>query len=301
MTDKAVDFLVHGPAGSAPPALAAAFRDAVIEAGVDDRAWRLVDRGGDPGVDAMATLFERPGDPDVLSTCTPVFIQAPLLRAMSQTHRDLTPLARLVADRYLLVTRADSPFADAADFLRQVKERPTRTGGYFKGGINHLLGLAIADGTGGDVTFVVVENEPATWMALIEGRIDWACGVPVEVLQHIEAGTFRALAALDDQRIAAFPDVPTLSEAGTPVTFRLWRGLMGPPDLDAGAAGRWHAIARAATGTPTWRAYLSRNGQADGFLAGDDFRAFMNEEWDWYEKHLRLAGLLPQTPVATGG
>jgi putative tricarboxylic transport membrane protein len=284
---------MHGPPGSAPPALAAAFCEAVREANVDDRAWRLVDRGGDPGVDAMETLFSRPGDPDLISTCTPVFIQAPLLRAMARTHRDLTPVARLVADRYLLVARADARWSDAGGFLADIARRPTRTGGYFKGGINHLLGLAIGQATGGDVEFVLVENEPATWTALVDGRIDWACGVPVEVLEHIEAGTFKALAVLDDSRFAGLPEVPTLAEAGADVTVSLWRGLMGPPALAAEALTRWHRIAEAAIRTDSWRAYLARNGQTDGYLSSSAFNRFLESEWDWYERHLGLAGVLP--------
>lgn len=291
---SAVDFIVHGPPGSAPPVLAAAFMAGVREAGIDDRDWRLVPRGDDPGVDAMASLFRRPGDPDFLSTCTPVFIQAPLLRAMTLTHRALTPIARLVADRFFLVVRADAPWTDAGTFLHDIARLPTRTGGYFKGGINHLLGLSIADKSGGQVEFVVVPSEPAVWVGLMDGSLDWGCGVAAEILPHVEAGTLRVLAALDHARRPRFPDVPTLGEFGAPVTFELWRGLMGPPGLAETDQGRWHAIVEAVRGTQAWKDYLAGQGQEDAYLPGAGFSAFLEREWDWYERHLGLAGLLPQ-------
>ena len=293
MSSTPVDLVVHGPPGSAPPVMAAAFLAGLAQCHVDARTFRLLPRGDDPGVDAMALLAERPGDPNVLSTCTPVFLQAPLLRGMRLTHRSLTPLARLVTDRFFLVARADSPWRDAVSFVTDLPRRTTRTGGYFRGGINHLLGLAIADGTGADVEFVVTPSEPAVWTALIEGRIDWGCGVAAEILPHVEAGTLRVLAALDEHRLEPFPDVPTLAEVGVPVTFALWRGLMGPPDLSAEHQAHWHAVARAVTQTEAWKAYLARNGQKDGFLPGAPFGAFLETEWAWYEKHLGLAGLLP--------
>ncbi|SEQ21559.1 Tripartite-type tricarboxylate transporter, receptor component TctC [Faunimonas pinastri] len=291
-----VDFIVHGPPGSAPPVLAEAFLAGLAESAADSRDFRLLSRGDDPGVDAMELLIRRPGDPDVLSTCTPVFLQAPLLRGMSLTHRQLTPLARLVTDRFFLVARADAPWAGAAEFVRDLPRRTTRTGGYFKGGINHLLGLAIADGTGADVEFIVTPSEPAVWTALIEGRIDWGCGVAAEILPHVEAGTLRVIAALDEHRLSPFPDVPTLAEIGVPVTFKLWRGLMGPPGLSIPQQEHWHRVARDVTRTEAWRAYLARNGQSDGFLPGTAFAEFLQTEWDWYAKHLGLAGLLPKTP-----
>lgn len=295
MSTSSVDLVVHGPPGSAPPVMADAFLAGLAECGVDPRPYGLVPRGDDPGVDAMAFLADRPGDPDVLSTCTPVFLQAPLLRGMALTHRQLTPLARLVTDRFFLVARADALWADAETFVARLPERTTRTGGYFRGGINHLLGLAIADRTGADVEFVVTPSEPAVWTALIEGRIDWGCGVAAEILPHVEAGTLRVIAALDDRRLDPFPDVPTLAEAGAPVTFALWRGLMGPPGLAPDMEACWHAVADAVRGTAAWRSYLARNGQKDGFLPGAPFSAFLETEWAWYEKHLGLAGLLPAT------
>ncbi len=289
-----IDFVVHGPPGSAPPVMAEAFLAGVAEAGLESAAWQLVPKGDDPGVDAMNLLVTRPGDGSVLSTCTPVFLQAPLLRGMALTHRQLTPLTRLVLDRFFVVVRADSPWTDAEKFIAGIKQRPSRTGGYFKGGINHLLALSIAARTGADVEFVVTPSEPAVWVALIEGSIDWGCGVGAEVLPHVEAGTLRVVAALDEQRIQPFPEVATLAEAGAPVTFKLWRGLMGPPDLSAEQQSHWHSVAEAVTRTAAWQDYLRRNGQYDGFLPGEDFKDFLETEWNWYEEHLGLAGLLPE-------
>ena len=292
-TPKPVRLVVHGPPGSAPPVLAEAFRAAVLETGLDSRPWELVSRGLDPGIDAMALLAEHPGGPDILSTCTPVFLQAPLLRGLAFTHRDLTPIARLVADRYLIVARSDTPWTSPAAFLDGLRQRTTRTGGYFKGGINHLLALAIADAAGASVDFRVVANEPEVWGEIREGSLDWGSGVAAEVLPHIEAGHLRAVAALDDQRLPGFEDVPALAEAGAPVTFRLWRGLMGPAQLGEADQRRWHELADAARQTKAWRLYLARNSQSDDFLPGPAFRDFLDREWEWYERNLGRAGLLP--------
>lgn len=288
-----VDFIIHGPPGSAPPVLAEAFAAGVAEMGADARPWRFVPKGDDPGVDSMRLMATLPGAGHVISTCTPVFIQAPLLRGMSLTHRDLTPIARLVADRFFLVCRADARWETAADFLRDIPRRTTRTGGYFLGGINHLLALAIARGAEADVEFIVVPSEPAVWTGLIERTLDWGCGVAAEILPHVEAGTLRVLAALDDARLPAFPEVPTLGEAGLPVTFQLWRGLMAPPGVSEAAQARWHAIIEQVRASKAWATYLARNGQADAYLPGAAFRDFLDREWDWYETHLGLAGLLP--------
>ncbi len=290
-----IDLVVHGPPGSAPPVLARAFLDGLAEADVDPRRARLLDRGGDPGVDAMATLAARPGDADILSTCTPVFLQAPLLRGLALTHRDLTPLARLVTDHFFLVVAADSPIADARAFVAALPRRRSRTGGYFLGGINHLLALSITEQAQADIDFTVTASEPAVWAALTAGALDWACGVGAELLPLVEAGRIRVLAVLDGERRRPFVSAPTLTEHGLAVSFALWRGLIGPAGLSAAQQRHWHELAATVTRTQAWQDYLHRNGQSASFLPGAAFGDFLEAEWRWYETHLGLAGLLPAT------
>lgn len=294
MPGREIDIIVHGPPGSAPPVLAAALRDGLVELGRDPGGIRLIDRGGDPGVDAMESLAGRGGDGDVVSTCTPVFIQAPLLRGKGRTHREFTPIARLVADRFLLVVRSDAGWAaDADGYLAHIRSSPTRTAGYFKGGINHLLALAIAEATGADVTFEVVENEPAVWAKLRQGAIDWGVGVLAELQPHLADGSLRTIAVLDDGRHAALPALPMLGECGAPVTFKLWRGLLAPARLNEERQAEWHALVERLAQTKAWKSYLAVNGQQPALLCGEPFARFLEEEWGWYEKHLGLAGLLP--------
>ena len=91
--EPSIDFAIHGPPGSAPPVLARGFAS-VREAAADDRDWRLVPCGDDPGADAMHLLAGRAGDAGLIATCTPVHIQAPLLRGMTLTHRHRMGLVR---------------------------------------------------------------------------------------------------------------------------------------------------------------------------------------------------------------
>ena len=149
---------------------------------------------------------------------------------------------------------------------------------------------------GAAVDFEVVANEPEVWAGLARGSLDWGCGVAAEVLPHLASGSLKPVAALDETRLPAFPAVATLGEAGLPIAFKLWRGLMGPAGLTADQQADWHARLARLRETESWRAYLRRNGQIDDFLPGAPFAAFLDTEWDWYARHLGMAGLLPNAP-----
>ncbi|MER2533689.1 MAG: tripartite tricarboxylate transporter substrate-binding protein [Rhizobiaceae bacterium] len=287
-----VDLIVHGPAGSSPPVMAQAFLAGLAECGVDPRPWRTVPRAARPGTDAIEALLARPGDADTVSTCTPIFVQAPLLAGGRPSHDDLTPLARLVTDYCFIAVRADAPWRDARDFVADLRARPSRTAGFGIGSINHLLSLAIARAADTQVDFVTVPTEPDAFASLLAGDVDWVCGVGAEFLHHVEDGRLRAIAVLDDIRHAPFADAMTMAEAGAPVRFCLWRGLMGPPALAMADRRRWWDIADAVRSTRAWRAYLTRNGQHDSFLTGDAFAMFLDEQRGWYREEMVRAGLI---------
>jgi len=291
MTADPITLVVHGPPGSAPPVMAEALRAAITAAGLSP--WSLLPRGDDPGIDAIAELERHPGAGDILSTCTPVFLQVPLLRGLPKAHARLTPITRMVADRYLLVVSAACPATDLPSFIAWARRQPTRTGGYFRGGINHLLGLDVAAACDAQAEFVLVPSEPAVWSALLSGAIDWAVGTPVEVIAHLEAGSMRAIAALDTARLSRFPDIPTFGEAtGKPLSFQLWRGLIGPPGMSPEGRAALLAAVRAARLQAPWRDYLAANEQQDDPLEADEFSAFLDAQWDWYRRQLGAAGLL---------
>lgn len=287
-----VDFIVHGPHGSSPPVLAEAFLAGLAECGADDRAWRLVERAAPPGFDAIRALLERPGDAGIISTCTPIFIQAPLWAGAPPSHDDLTPIARLVTDTCFIAVRADAPWRDAHEFVAHLRSAPTRTAGFGIGSINHLLSLAISRAAAAVVDFVVVPTEPDAFLALLAGDVDWVCGVGAEFLRYVEAGSLRAIAVLDEARQAPFPDALSLGAAGAMVKFSLWRGLMGPPNLGESAQQSWWQIADAVRATDAWGAYLKRNGQKDGFLTGSDFVEFLDLQRGWYRGEMSRAGLI---------
>jgi putative tricarboxylic transport membrane protein len=291
-----VELIVHGPAGSGPDGLATALIAAVGESGADTRPWGRLERSEDPGPTAMRELLEHPGSDRVLSTCTPVFLQAPLLKSLVYSFRNLTPIVQLVADQYLVITSADSPFGSAHAFIDRLRASPTRTGGYFTGSINHLLSLVIAEAVGASVEFKLIASETDLIPALIDGRLDWGVATPVEMLEALERGAIRPVAAVTRKRLARYPDTLTLAEVGAPVEFSLWRGLIGPPAVSEEAQARWQRILRAAIETRAWRDYLTRTSQANAYLDAAAFGQVLEQQNDWYRTRLSQTGLLNALP-----
>jgi putative tricarboxylic transport membrane protein len=283
----AATLIVHTPGGTWPEVLARALIDGDAEAAPRARLWELVKRSGDRGREAMDALAAAVGRDDLASTCTPLFLQTPLLTGFPITYRNLTPLARLVSDRYLVVVGNTSAIDSPEAFKAALGDRQTRTGGTMTGSINQLAAIAIEEGLGADVEYELVRSGPDVLTGVLDGRFDWAVATTGELRKLLAEGSVRPIAAVASKRLPQLTEVPSLSELGVNIDITHWQGLMGPPGLSRASREHWDAVIRAAISTDAWRRYESQNGVTTAYLNGDSFGDLLAHESEWYAARFR--------------
>ena len=94
-------------------------------------------------------------------------------------------------------------------------------------------------------------------VALLGGTVDAISTGPSTVIQHVKAGKLRVLASWGDKRLAALPDVPTLTEAGFGVVFFQWAALFAPAGTPEPALVKLRDAARAAAADPRFVAAMA--------------------------------------------
>lgn len=150
---------------------------------------------------------------------------------------DYTPIALYNADAAGLLVRTDSPWQSAQELIDAVEANSgTHKGsGTGQGGIWHLAlagMLHTADISPDAVPWVPSQGAAPGLQELVAEGVDVVTCSIVEAAALIDAGKVKALAIMNDERIAAFSDVPTLKEA-TGIDWQLaaWRGLAGPKGM----------------------------------------------------------------------
>jgi len=153
------------------------------------------------------------------------------------TYKDYTPIALYNADPAGLSVNADSAFDNAGEVLAAAKEKPgdMKGSGTGQGGIWHLAlaGMLVEDGLDPNAVVWVPSQGAAPALAdLAAGGIDVVTASVVEARALAEAGKIKVLAVMANERLPAFPDVPTLTESGGPDwTTAAWRTVAGPAGL----------------------------------------------------------------------
>ena len=86
--------------------------------------------------------------------------------------------------------------------------------------------------SGIDVVHVPYRGGAAAINDLIAGRVDFMFESLNSISPHAKSGNVRALAVSGDRRSPAFPDLPTVAEAGVPgYSAPTWSGVIGPAGL----------------------------------------------------------------------
>jgi tripartite-type tricarboxylate transporter receptor subunit TctC len=83
-------------------------------------------------------------------------------------------------------------------------------------------------------------------IGLLGGQVDALATGPATVVQHVKAGKVRVLAHWGEGRLSTLPDVPSLTELGTPVTYAQWSGLFVPAGTPDAVVARLREASKAA-------------------------------------------------------
>ena len=175
-----------------------------------------------------------------------------LKRAPMYELKQLRPIARFTADPTVLVVRVDAPWQTAQELIADLKRNPAKysygsSGNY---GTMHVPMEMLKSTANFRMLHVPYTGAGPAVLALIGGQVDAVSTGPATVVQQIRAGRLRALAHWGDGRLAALPDVPSLTELGYPVQFAQWSGLFVPSATPDAVVARLREAAQIAANDP---------------------------------------------------
>ncbi|WP_108662472.1 tripartite tricarboxylate transporter substrate binding protein [Acuticoccus kandeliae] len=212
------------------------------------------------------------------------------------TGNDVTPIALVNLDASAFNVGADSEWADLQAALDAIAEAPAGTyklSGMAPGAGYHLAFSGLLNSEGIDpnkVTVVPSQGAAPGFQELASGGVEIVPSSLPEAKAMIDAGKVKTLAVLSDDRLPAFPDVPTVNEAiGKDFSGGTWRGIVAPAGLPDDITATLVEAVEKAWNSEEFQSFMSERGFGIKYLGGEEFGAYLAQQ---HESNGEVMGLL---------
>ena len=220
----------------------------------------------------------------------PLCYLLPLVARLGYQWTDLTPVAAVAEDDFILWTYQAAPWADAAAFLADLKKDATgmRFGGSQSKDVDQTLSLLLGKQVGGKLTYIPFKSGSEASIQLAGRHIAANLNNPAESLSQWRGGQVRPLCVFSHERMIytakvaaeqSWADIPTCHEQGLGIDqYRFPRTVFLPGGVSDEQRAFYVELMRKVSQTAEFRDYVERSALAPTFLAGEDLVSYIEKD-----------------------
>ena len=212
------------------------------------------------------------------------------------TLRDFSAVALVAVVPGLMVTNPTVAATNIPELIALAKSRPGQFNYASPGPLTsgHLSMELLKSVAGVDITHVPYKGGANALAAIMGNQVQFLISGPPNVLPHIKAKRLRAIALTTSQRLAEFPDIPTISEQGFPGydTYE-WYGIFAPGKTPRSTVEKLNMEVNRIIQLPDIHARMREQGALQKKTSPDDFSRFVRLEMDKWGNLAKKIGLKP--------
>jgi tripartite-type tricarboxylate transporter receptor subunit TctC len=211
--------------------------------------------------------------------------------------KSFEPVSGIANVHNMLVVHPDVPAKTLQELIDYAKQNPGKLN-YASGGIGsaaHIAMVALSDRAGITMTHVPYRGTAPAVTDLLGGRVQLTFTGAPNLLQHVEAGSMRALAVSGSSRLMSAPNVPTVAESGFPgFEASQWYGILVPAGTPKAVVDRLNTEIRTAMAAPEIAERLSLEGAEVWTNTPTEFRNHITKEMARWGDLVKRAGIKPE-------
>lgn len=300
---KAVELVVPFAAGGASDQMARVIQAVVTKYKLIEQPIVIQNKAGASGAEGILDVKASAKDPHKLLVGSTAIFTLPMATALPFNWRDLTPVAMIAQDQFVLWVNAETSFKTPKDYLAAVKAKPDafKMGGTSSKREDQVITASIEQSAGVKFTYIPYKGGGEASTQLVGKHIDSNVNNPSESIAQWRANQVRALCVFADARIEfkakvtdllAWSDIPTCKEQGLDVQYTMLRGFFLPGGVTAEQTAFYAELMKKVVATPDWKEYLERNALKPEFATGAAFNDFLGKDEMRHREIMKKAGFM---------
>jgi putative tricarboxylic transport membrane protein len=296
---KPIEFVIPAGTGGGADQMARLIAGIVEKHKLSPRPIIVVNKSGGAGAEGFLHVKGKKGDAHTMIITLSNLFTTPLHTGVPFNWKDLTPMARMALDEFILWVNAETPYKTAQEYIGAVKERSggdrMKMGGTGSAQEDQILTIQLEQATGVKFTYVPFKGGGEVCVNLVGKHVDSTVNNPIECASHWKAGRVRPLAVFDTARITVteWKDIPTVKEAvGADINYLMLRGIFGPPDMPKDALEWYQAMLKKVYDAPEFKDYLNQGALKPAWETGPEFVKWLGDAEQLHRDLMTKGGLL---------
>ena len=292
---KPVDFVIMAGKGGGADKMARLMQAIVEEGNMTGQPLVPINKSGGSGAEALQHL-KTAKDPDhTIMVTLNSFFTTPLRQpGLGVDIMEFAPIGRMAEDTFCLWVHKDTGITDFEGFLAEAKARGDKwvMGGTGKNSEDNIITDFLNNNYGLNIKYIPYKGGGAVAKDLAGKQINSSVNNPSEALGFYESGDLNNLVCFTDERLALFPDTPTLKEKGGDFSYFMQRSVVGAPGMSDDALAYYNGLFQKVFETEKWQGYRTKKALLGDKIQGDDLRAYWKTQRERHESILKASGAI---------
>lgn len=303
---KPVEFVVPAGTGGGADQMARFIQGVVAKNNLMKQPIIVVNKAGGAGAEGFLDVKGAKGDAHKIVITLSNLYTTPLATGVPFNWRDLTPVAMLAQDEFVLWVNAESPYKTAKEYIDAIKAQPANSfkmGGTGSKQEDQIITAMLEKAVGKKLTYIPYKGGGDVAVQLVGKHVDSTVNNPIEAESHWRAGKLRALCVMDKDKLPytakltptqSWNDIPTCASAGVPVDYLMLRGIFMPPGATPEQVAFYIELFKKVRALPEWKDFMDKGAFKQTFMSGPEFVDWLGKNEQMHRELMKQAGFLAQ-------
>jgi putative tricarboxylic transport membrane protein len=299
-----VEFIVPAGTGGGADQMARMIQGIIAKHHLMNQTMVVVNKAGGAGGEGFLDIKGAKGNPNKLVVTLSNLFTTPLATGIPFSWKDMTPVAMLALDEFVLWVNADSPYKTTQEYIAAIKAAPDgqfKMGGTGSKQEDQIITVALVKAIGKKMTYVPYKGGGEVAVQLVGKHVDSTVNNPIEAVAQWRAGKLRPLCVFDNkvlpvtEKIAgdkSWADIPTCKSQGLDIEYLMLRGVFMPAGVPKEAVDYYVELFKKVRATPEWAQLMKDGAFNQSFMTGADYAKWVENEEKRHRDLMKEAGFL---------
>jgi len=300
---RPVEFIVPAGTGGGADQMARTIQGIVTKHNLMKQPMVVINKSGGAGGEGFLDVKSSRNNPHKLIITLSNLFTTPLATGIPFNWKDMTPVAMMALDEFILWVNAESPYKSVKEYIEAVKKEPGKfkMGGTGSKQEDQIITVAIERVVGQKMTYVPFKGGGEVAVQLVGKHVDSTVNNPIEAVAQWRAGALRPLCVFDSKplpvkdKIAgdkSWADIPTCKSQGLDIEYLMLRGIFMPGGVPKEAVDYYVELMKKVRATPEWQQLMNDGALNQTTMSGADYAKRVENEEKRHRDLMKEAGFL---------